>query len=156
MVWRPTLVLVAALIFLAAVAGPTLALSRTVREAVGLSANPPVARNWVQATLTRPLPLKAKAGTHITISWTLSGPDQAGHSQPFNAMGIFARLIGNRGAPTESAPAHGSKGHYSATLTVPRGGIQKIEIGVLGESIGPAGRHPAPSLFPITNNPIRG
>jgi len=152
--WRPAVVVTVSVLALAAIAAPTLALSQSVRQFVGLSSSPPVARNWVHATLTSPVPLHAQAGTRIRLAWTLSAPDEHGRSQPFDAGFIFARLLGDAGAPVETATAHGSHGRYEANLKVPRGGIHGIQIGIMGWSTGPSGRHPAPNLFPITNNPL--
>jgi hypothetical protein len=152
--WRPTTVVAISLLALAVVAAPTLALSQSEREFVGLSSSPPVARNWVHATLTSPVPIHAQAGTRIRLTWTLSAPDQPGRNQPFDATYIFARLLGSHGAAIQTARAHGSHGRYNATLTVPKGGIHRIQIGIMGWSDGPHGRHPAPNLFPISNNPL--
>lgn len=149
---RPLLVLAVSTVVVAAIAAPTLAFSQSMRQLLGLS--PPVAQNWVEATLTSSVPLSASPGTRVRLAWTLNAPDQHGRNQPFDATFIFARVLGAPGAATQTVRAHGSHGRYTATLTVPRGGIHSIQIGIMGWSNGPTGRHPAPNLFPITNNPL--
>lgn len=157
--WRPVKrrrwgsMLVAAVVVAVAVA-PALALSRTVRELVGLSSSPPVIQRWVQATLTgtiiqNPNP---RPGTLITITWTI-GESGKPRDPGFGGSGLFMRLLSKTGAPTKSTPAHGTHGRYSATTRVPPGGIRNIQLGIIGYSDGPTGRHKAPGLFPITNNP---
>lgn len=147
---RSVRVLIAAVAATAIVVAPALALSRSMREFVGLTSNassPPIARAWVKATLTRPIDLNARPGTKIRIAWTFDHRVGGG--------GIFVRLVSASGAPAEIATAHGTPGHYAAVVRVPEGGIGSIQIGIEGTSSGANGTHPAPVLFPITNDPLR-
>lgn len=146
----PVRVLVAAVVASAIVVAPALALSGSVRELVGLTSgasSPPVARGWVTATLAGPVDLTAPAGARIRIAWTFDNR--------FGGGGIFVRLVSATGAPAEVAAAHGAPGHYSAMVRVPEGGIGDIQIGIEGTTSGANGSHPAPVLFPITNDPLR-
>jgi hypothetical protein len=144
---------VAAIVLVAAV--PTLALSKDLREFLGLISSPPVARNWVNATLTSTVPLDSRPGTRLRISWRLWSLDQHGRKMPFDGGGIFARLVNRGGTKATTATAYGHSGQYSAVVRVPEGGIGKIQVGIRGWSDGPTGKHPAPVLFPLTNDPLR-
>jgi hypothetical protein len=147
---RSVRVVAAAIAATAIVGAPALALSRSVREFVGLTSNassPPIARGWVKATLTGTVDLTARPGTKIRIVWTFD--------HRFAAGGIFVRLVSASGATAEIATAHGTPGHYAAVVRVPEGGIGAIQIGIEGTSSGANGTHPAPVLFPITNDPLR-
>lgn len=150
---RPTVryVGVAAALFLAA-AIPSVALSRGLQSMLGLISNPPVARNWVQATLTSPVPKNAAAGSTVVIRWKLWSRDQHGKIVPFDAGGLFARLVNPAHTAAKTAPAHGRQGQYSATIRVPSGGIGMVQVGIMGWNT-LHGRTPAPVLFPITNYP---
>jgi hypothetical protein len=146
---RSVRILVAALAATAIVVAPALALSRSMREFVGLTTNassPPIARGWVKATLIGPVDLAARPGTKIRIAWRF------GHR--FGGGGIFVRLVSASGAPAEVATAHGTPGRYAAVVRVPQGGIGAIQIGIEGTTSGANGTHPAPVLFPITNDPL--
>jgi len=147
---RSVRVLVAAVVAAAIVVAPALALSPSMREFVGLTSNassPPIARGWVKATLTGPVDLTARPGTRIRIAWTFD--------HRFGGGGIFVRLVSASGGPAEIAAAHGAPGHYAAVVRVPDGGIGAIQIGIEGTTSGANGTHPAPVLFPITNDPLR-
>ena len=72
-------------------------------------------------------------------------------------MTIFARLVSPDGktattaiAPPHpmSAPAFNSNARYRVVLTVPRGGIGKIEIGFRLP-------HGVSGFFPVTNDPLK-
>ena len=144
-------VVVAAALFLAA-AIPSVALSRGLQSMLGLISNPPVARNWVQATLTSPVPKNAAAGSTVVIRWKLWSRDQHGKIVPFDAGGLFARLVNPAHTAAKTAPVHGGHGQYSAMIRVPRGGIGMVQVGIMGWNTF-HGQRPAPVLFPITNYP---
>lgn len=159
---RVTYVAVAAAILLAA-AIPAVALSRGIQSFLGLISNPPVARNWVQATLIDPIPHSAPAGSTVTVQWKLWSRDQHGKVVPFGAADLFARIVNPARTAVTRAPARchdGRKaiychdGRFYARIRVPSGGIGRIQVGIMGWSDGPSGRSkPAPGLFPITNYP---
>jgi len=119
------------------------------------AALPAVGKEGVKATLTTRVPLTAPAGTTLRLAWTLAYRDDSGRRHPFDGEGIFVRLLSATGAPARAAPAHGTAGHYAATVRVPEGGIRAIQIGIVGWSTGPNGTRRADALFPITNDPVR-
>ena len=159
---RVTYIVLAAAVVVAS-AIPAVALSRGLQSFLGLISNPPVARNWVQATLIEPIPTNAPAGRTVIVRWKLWSRDQNGKIVPFGATDLFARIVNPTHTQATRAPArchNGRKamychdGRFYARIRVPSGGIGSIQVGIMGWSNGPSGTSkPAPGLFPITNNP---
>jgi len=117
------------------------------------AAAPAAAKEGAQAHLLTPLPSHANAGAVVTVKWTVDATGANGKRVPFGAIGMFVRLVGRNGASTTAtAPQHGQP--YSVRIRVPRGGIRNIQVGLHGWALTPTGKHPAPELFPITNNPL--
>jgi hypothetical protein len=112
------------------------------------------AKNGVKATLTTMVPLDAPAGTRVTVAWRLGYVDENGRRHPFDAGGVFARIVAPSGAPAVKAYASGARGEYRATVAVPKGGIGDIEIGLVSWTSGASGTRQVDSPFPITNDPI--
>jgi hypothetical protein len=122
--------------------------SRSSRAAI------PMARNWVEATLTTRLNIHAAPSIQLKLGWVVGEPGHL-YDRSFSGVGLFARVVSLSGAPGPTVPAHGGRGRYTATVRVPVGGIREVEIGIRGSSIGPAGTRPAPVLIPITNDPFK-
>jgi hypothetical protein len=99
------------------------------------------AKEGVTATLTSPVPVDARPGTQIQLSWTLATRD----GTPFGAIGIFVRLVDARGGPPVDATAAQSNGPFSTTVRVPAGGIAGIRVGLHGTT---------DIFFPVTNDPF--
>jgi hypothetical protein len=117
--------------------------------ALVLTAGPVVlAKEGIKARLTAPLNMDASPGEKITVAWTLGMSDEQGNQRPFNAMGVFVRLMSVRGGtPTmgfATAAAH-TDGRYTAQVAVPQGGIGGVQIGVRGSS---------DIIFPLENDPF--
>ena len=113
-------------------------------------AAPAAAKEGVKATLTKPVPLHAPAGSRLTITWTLTYRDDHGRRRFFGAGEVFVRLLSGTGARSTVAFVNGD-GHYRARVRVPSGGIGGIRIGLRGyNDYGVADMY-----FPITNNPFR-
>ncbi|HEU5371579.1 MAG TPA: hypothetical protein VFU51_04235 [Gaiellaceae bacterium] len=152
---------VAAATLIAAAVLPAVALSHGLRSLLGIT-NPPVARNWVQATLIDPIPRSAPAGSTVVVRWKLWSYDQHGKVTPFGAAELFARIVNpaRTRATRAVARCHDGRralychdGRFQARIRVPSGGIGRIQVGIIGYSDGPSGRTSAPGLFPITNYP---
>lgn len=149
---RARMVALPALVFVV-IAAPAYALTHHVGGLFGINAKAkiPVSRGWVSATLTNPAVLETPAGHMVTVTWTIG--NHARQVDPkFGAQGLFIRLKGTPGSATVAA-AKGGHGHYSATIRIPKGGVQTIQIGVEGFTSGAGGYHTAPTLLPITNSP---
>jgi len=87
--------------------------------------------------------------------WTLSLVE-AGPRQPVNAEGVFIRLFGTDGARSPRVYAlQPTPGRYRATVTVPRGGVRRVVVGLMGTACDSAGCRPFAALFPVTGDPFR-
>jgi hypothetical protein len=114
------------------------------------------AKEGFRATLTSPIPTDAKPGTTVAVAWTVT--NKAGDA--FNASSMFVRLRGpDRGDANEAfaSPNAHTDGAYTATVTVPEGGIAGVQIGVAGTSTDNSGNAARSDyLFPIANPPALG
>jgi hypothetical protein len=120
-----------------------------------VAAAPLAAKEGVKATLTTPIPLDAKPGTPLKVGWTLAYQED-GKRHAFGAGGVFVRLLSASGGKTETAYASQTTGEFTATVTVPDGGIGDVQIGLMGIRSDATGTHYAPGFFPITNDPLPG
>ena len=92
---------------------------------------PVAAKEGIHATVHTIIPAHSEEGNELDVSWTLADEESG---RPFNASTVFIRLIGPTGVSTEAfaRDAAHSDGHYKATVKVPKGGVEGIEIGVAG------------------------
>jgi hypothetical protein len=107
----------------------------------------------VTARLFTPLRLDAAPGERLTVVWALAGADEHGRRLPFNAIGVFVRLLSaSGGRPTTgfATPDAHPQGRYDAQVAVPQGGIGGIQIGLGGTSDVGGGD----TLFPLENDPF--
>jgi hypothetical protein len=107
----------------------------------------------VKARLLTPLRVDAAPGEQLTVVWALAGTDEHGRRQPFNAIGVFVRLLSTTGGrPTIgfATPEAHPQGRYDAQVTVPAGGIGGVQIGLRGASDGAV----SDVLFPVENDPF--
>jgi hypothetical protein len=109
-------------------------------------------KEGVRARLLTPLRLDAAPGELLTVAWTLAGTDEHGRPQPFNAIGVFVRLLSaSGGRPTIgfATPDAHPGGRYDARVAVPKGGIGGVQIGLRGSN--DAGVSDV--LFPLEDGP---
>jgi hypothetical protein len=145
---------------------PRLNLALVLVTLLSLAAAPPAAgKEAVRARIDiSDAALQAPAGTKIRIGWTLTGPARwppgtrpaasAGRA-PFGASGLYVRLDSKTGSAPTIAYGHGPSGRYSATATVPIGGIGGLALGLEGIRTVP-GRAPARAdvFVAIDNDPF--
>jgi hypothetical protein len=82
------------------------------------------AKEGARAHLTTALPLGAAPATTIRVEWTVDVPDGSTGRRPFNAIGMFVRLLSRTGAPSTlgfASPTAHEDGRYAADVSVPRG-----------------------------------
>jgi hypothetical protein len=115
-------------------------------------AAPAAAKEGVRAHLETHVPREARAGTTLTVTWSLYSVEN-GVRRPFGAGGLFVRLRGGSGGLSK-AYGHGSGGRYTARVKVPRGGIARIRFGLEGVRIVAGHESPAPHYFPLDNDPF--
>jgi len=122
-----------------------------------LAAPPAGAKEDVKATLTTSIPLDSPAGTELTVTWRLFAVDENGRRQPFDANGVFIRLLSASGAASTegvaSVGAHAT-GDYEAAVIVPEGGIRDVELGLAGWVSDANGTRRSDVIFLITNDPV--
>jgi hypothetical protein len=116
-----------------------------------------LAKEDVRARLLVPPRLDAAPGERLTVVWALAGPDEHGRRRPFNAIGVFVRLLSATGGrPTIgfATPDEHPQGRYDARVAVPQGGVGGLQIGLRGSSdvLFPLDHHPfaAPAGEPAT------
>jgi hypothetical protein len=96
---------------------------------VGLLSQSASAKGEIRATLDQPLPSTAAPGTRLPVAWKLEARDARTKKYvPFGAGGVFVRLIGTNPMQSTEQVVEGN-GSFSATVTVPPGGIKKVQIG---------------------------
>ncbi len=116
---------------------------------------PAAAKEGVVARVLTPIPRSAEPGTKLRVVWTLSFVED-GQRRLFTAEGVFIRLFGPDGSRSPRVYAfQPTPGRYRATVTVPRGGVRKVVIGVMGTACDAAGCRSAPALFPIAGRAFR-
>jgi hypothetical protein len=92
------------------------------------------AKEGLSAELLTQLSPAAEPGSTLELEWKLTALDGSTRV-PFNAMGVFVRLLDAGGGVPTIALARGSShpdGLYSAAVQVPAGGIGGIQIGLHG------------------------
>jgi hypothetical protein len=83
--------------------------------------------------------------------WELTAV-QSGRARPFDADGVYLRLFGPGGSRTPRVYAERLEpGRYRATARVPRGGVRRVVIGLLGWY----DDGPAPVRFPVIGRIFR-
>ena len=132
---------------------PVAVLAAACALALALAPAPAAGKEGVTARLVSQLPHDAGPGERVTVAWILAGPDEDGRRLPFNAIGVFVRLVSARGGPATigfATPDAHPDGRYEARVTVPSGGIGGVQIGLQGEN----GAGPSEALFPLENDPF--
>ena len=130
-----------------------LALVAVTASAVAATATP--AKEGVLARVLTPISRSAEPGTMVRVVWTLYHVD-AGKRVLFNASGVFIRLFGPSGShSTRVYATQPELGRYRAAVMVPRGGVRRVVIGLMGTSCGPDSCRPSPAIFGIVGQPLR-
>jgi hypothetical protein len=134
--------------------GPSALVLVVVAAASLVTALPARGKDGVRATLTTRVPLDAPAGKKLRVAWTLFFRDEQGRRQPFGAGGVFVRLTSAAGERATRALADGRAGRYRAVVRVPKGGIRRVQIGLLSWVSDANGTRRGATFFPITNDPV--
>ena len=116
----------------------------TVLAAVVLPvATPAGAKRGVRAKLDAPVRLEAATGQTINVQWRLVDE----HGDAFGASGIYLRVSRCGARPMVVSATARRGGHYAARVTVPRGGIRKLLVGLKGWRITGGRRERADAFF---------
>jgi hypothetical protein len=114
-----------------------------------------LAKGRVTASIDHPTHCDAAAGSRISIAFSLT-TFASGGPEPFGAGGVFVKLRRAGGRPALRVAARSDrKGHYVARVTVPRGGILRINAGLNGTTVSDGVEQDADVLFPTLHDPCR-
>ena len=109
------------------------------------------AKDGVVAKVERPIARDAEPGARVTAVWRLTSVER-GKARRFSAEGVFMRLFGRDGSRSVRVYATQLEpGRYRATARVPRGGVHRVVIGLMGWN----DRGPAPVTFPVIGRVFR-
>lgn len=112
-----------------------------------------IGKDGVVATVHTSLAAAAE-GDQVDVRWSLE-VEETGDA--FTACGLFVRLTGPTGKTTEAYAGclPDDEGRFTATATVPKGGVQDIEIGIAGTMTDREGnRRRSDWLIPLANDPM--
>ena len=114
-------------------------------------AAPAAAKDGVVAKVEKPVARDAEPGARVTVVWRLTSVE-SGRARRFGASGVFIRLFGPNGTRTPRAFASQFEpGRYRATARIPRGGVDRVIIGLMGwNDFGPS-----PVTFPVIGRVFR-
>ena len=114
------------------------------------------AKDGVVARVLMPISRDAEPGSKVTVVWTLTYVE-GGKRRPYGPGYVFVRLFGPGGSRTP--PAYGvhvvQPGRYRARVRVPRGGVTRLVIGVMGSKCDDRGCRRALKYFPIVGRALR-
>jgi hypothetical protein len=110
-----------------------------------------LAKSDVTARLETAVPRDAEPGESVRLAWSLGFPDDQGRRQPFDAGGVFIRLVSASGESRVAFTSSGARpnGRYTAEIKVPEGGIAEVEVGLAGTRCTPDGCERSDLLFPV-------
>ena len=113
------------------------------------------AKEGIVAQVVTPISRDAAPGTKVNVVWTLTSVEEE-DPRPFSADGVFIRLFGPAGSHTKRVYATQiASGRFRATLRIPRGGVRRIAIGLMGERCDAEGCRPSPILFRVAEGALR-
>jgi hypothetical protein len=103
--------------------------------AVLLAAPFALAKEGGLVTLAAPIPRDAEPGSSLTVTFSVTVPDENGHMVPFSGSPMVLKLVGPDGTTTEAMGAErGTPGTYTALIEVPASGISSAIFGIRGTS----------------------
>jgi hypothetical protein len=136
-------------------ASRSLAVAALIVLLVGVVASPAGAKEGVVARVVTPISRDAEPGSKVTVVWTLTFVE-AGQRRPFGGGWVFVRLLGRQGSLSPRAyAANPAPGRFRATVRVPRGGVSRVEFGIVGTACDQEGCRASPKLFPIVGRVFR-
>jgi len=113
------------------------------------------AKENVVAHVLTPITRDAAPGSKVNVVWTLTSREGE-ESRPFGGTTVFIRLFGASGAHSKRVyGAEIDSGRFRATVRIPRGGVRRVAIGLMGEACDTEGCRPSPILFRIAGSPLR-
>jgi hypothetical protein len=113
------------------------------------------AKDDVVARVLTPISHDAAPGSKVNVVWTLTAVDGE-ESSPFGGTAVFIRLFGPAGSHSKRVyGAEIESGRFRATVRIPRGGVRRVAIGLMGERCDAEGCRPSPILFRLVGSAFR-
>lgn len=114
-----------------------------VLVALALPVAPAVAKEGVHAELEGKVRLGAAPGTRLRVTWRLV--DEQGHA--FGAGGIYLRMRRCSGSSRRVDARDLGGGRFTARLTVPKGRIRRLRVGLEGWRMTPGSEMQRADVF---------
>jgi hypothetical protein len=105
---------------------------------------PASAKEGVRAKLDAPVTMSTAAGKTVRVAWRLVDED----GRPFGG-GIYLRVSRCEHGPLKIRATVGGSGRYVARVTVPKGGMRRLVVGLPGWRIIGERKERADALFPF-------
>jgi hypothetical protein len=113
------------------------------------------AKEGVVARVLTPIARDAAPGSKVNVVWAVT-EGEGEESRPFGGSAVFIRLFGPAGSHSKRiCGAEVASGRFRATLRIPRGGVRRVSIGLMGEACDAEGCRPSPILFRIAGSAFR-
>ena len=116
---------------------------------------PAMAKEGAEARLDAPIPIDGPPGSTFQMRWTLVSVGADGTTSPIFGSPVYVRLTpadGGAAIELEAREAPEGSGHYVANVTVPDGGIDRLEVAMRGQSCDASGCQRADLTFPFASD----
>lgn len=119
-----------------------------------VSALPALAKEGAEAKLDTAIHRDAEPGSTIDVGWSVFMVTSSGE-EPVYGSPIYIKLVAPDGSSTEAGGTEkpAGSGHYTASIVVPKGGIQDVVVAMVGTACYDGGGcQRADYVFPLTDD----
>jgi hypothetical protein len=119
-----------------------------------VSALPVLAKEGAEAKLDTAIHRDAEPGSTIDVGWSVFMVTASGE-EPVYGSPIYIKLVAPDGSSTEAGGTEkpAGSGHYTASIVVPKGGIQDVVVAMVGTACYDGGGcQRADYVFPLTDD----
>jgi hypothetical protein len=119
-----------------------------------VSALPVLAKEGAEAKLDTAIHRDAEPGSTIDVGWSVFMVTPSGE-EPVYGSPIYIKLLAPDGSSTEAGGTEkpAGSGHYTASIVVPKGGIQDVVVAMVGTACYDGGGcQRADYVFPLTDD----
>jgi hypothetical protein len=117
---------------------------------------PVFAKEGAEAKLDTALPRDAQPGSTIDVGWSVMQVEND-QMHPLTGSPVYIRLVGPGAASVAEAMGRetpAGSGHYTASIQVPDGGIEKVFVAMRGEACTAGACQRSDMIFPLTDDPL--
>jgi hypothetical protein len=132
----------------------TLIAAAAVAALFSVSALPVLAKEGAEAKLDTAIHRDADPGSTIDVGWSVFMVTPSGQ-EPVYGSPIYIKLVAPDGSSTEAGGTEkpAGSGHYTASIVVPKGGIQDVVVAMVGTACTDGGGcQRADYVFPLTDD----